>query len=290
MSGYVKGLPNETSVRIGNNIKFLRKLKNANQSQVGSVLGIGFRSISFFETGRRLPSQDQLKKLSAYFDVSKEKIENEVITSENEIYISEKTGISLEKFVDKLLVDLQFPSEYKNDKFEETFELLNNLSLEDISLCRLAAFRNRFYKSFLTSGMISDAAYTLFILCCECCYYIGVPLNSDLSIKNVIKLCDSVSDSMINSKKRFVINTKDMYNECLLVLRNNSITRDLFEFFLSLKYCIGMTEEADSDKRLISSIGLYMLFDFANLGNKHCESFLEILHYASKGVENFFEY
>ena len=57
----------------GDFMKGLRQIrisKNLNQQKVAMDLNISREALSHYETGRREPSLDMLKKLSAYFNVS----------------------------------------------------------------------------------------------------------------------------------------------------------------------------------------------------------------------------
>lgn len=51
-------------------IKLLREEHSLNQSQLAEKLGIAVSSISQYETGDRMPSDDVKIKLANYFDVS----------------------------------------------------------------------------------------------------------------------------------------------------------------------------------------------------------------------------
>ena len=51
-------------------LKIIRKQRNLNQLKVAMDLNISREALSHYETGRREPSLDMLKKLSEYFNVS----------------------------------------------------------------------------------------------------------------------------------------------------------------------------------------------------------------------------
>ena len=51
-------------------LKNIRKQRNLNQQKVAMDLNISREALSHYETGRREPSLDMLKKLSEYFNVS----------------------------------------------------------------------------------------------------------------------------------------------------------------------------------------------------------------------------
>ena len=51
-------------------LRQIRIAKNLNQQKVAMDLSISREALSHYETGRREPSLDMLKKLSEYFNVS----------------------------------------------------------------------------------------------------------------------------------------------------------------------------------------------------------------------------
>ena len=51
-------------------LKKIRTMRNLNQQKVAMDLNISREALSHYETGRREPSLDMLRKLSAYFNVS----------------------------------------------------------------------------------------------------------------------------------------------------------------------------------------------------------------------------
>ena len=52
------------------NLKRIRLEKNLTMKQLGEALGLAESTISLYESGKRQPDQDTLRKLSSYFDVS----------------------------------------------------------------------------------------------------------------------------------------------------------------------------------------------------------------------------
>ncbi|MBR2801197.1 MAG: helix-turn-helix transcriptional regulator [Erysipelotrichaceae bacterium] len=78
---------------VGEKIKELRHRKGINQEQLGRDIGFDRTVISKWETGKKLPSEEQLVILEKYFDVSAEYFAED----NSEIKTSKKSaGISAE--------------------------------------------------------------------------------------------------------------------------------------------------------------------------------------------------
>ena len=55
---------------IASRIKQLRIDRQISQKELSDILEIGFSNISMYESGHRIPNNDNLKKLAIYFDCS----------------------------------------------------------------------------------------------------------------------------------------------------------------------------------------------------------------------------
>ena len=295
MAGYVKGLPNEKSIRIGKNIKMLRKLKGFTQKDIGKFLNLSDGAISLYEVGKRIPIKTYLVELSKFFCVTVEMIENEIITRES---LRELMSISWDCFsniFDKSYIRLQSPAALKNDDFVRASELFDNAWISgDYSISILKTIRNRFYKAFKESNIVAAAANTLMMLYFEF-NITGIPIPKLVEIANeTIKPSELVvyakenREKIIKARNAFVSQTEEIYDECLLALRTNPSTREVSEFYMALRYQAGMV--VSDDDELLESIvasGLYMLWEFSKLENRYCERFLKTICDESKSVEKF---
>lgn len=74
---------------LGNRIKFLREQKDINQSEFAKILGIANSTLSQYETGQRIPSDEIKLKIANYFKVTIDYLlgnssESTTIESENQ--------------------------------------------------------------------------------------------------------------------------------------------------------------------------------------------------------------
>lgn len=54
----------------GTRLRFLRKQKKMTQAKLAKYLSLGESTISFYESGKRTPDFELLRKIAAYFNVS----------------------------------------------------------------------------------------------------------------------------------------------------------------------------------------------------------------------------
>lgn len=68
-------------MQIGHNIKNLRKAAGLTQKQLGEKLGISFQSIAQWETGKRIPKIETLRKIAAALNCDISEIDESFINS-----------------------------------------------------------------------------------------------------------------------------------------------------------------------------------------------------------------
>ena len=295
MAGFVKGLPNERSIRIGKNIKTLREIKGLTQADLGAVLNLSDKSISLYEVGKRIPNKSYLKALAVKFDVTVEMLENDVITRES---LHDSTAISWECFDDifnKSFIRLQSKAALKNEDFIRATEFFERLwNSNDYSINMLKACRNRYYKAFKEANIVAAAANTLMMLYFEFSIT-GVPeaqidglSNNTISQREFADYIKENKDKYKSARNNFVLQTEDIYDECLLALRNSADTKEVSEFYMALRYQIGMVENDDEEVYAAAILsGFYMFWEYTKLGNKYCERFFNTIIDEFESVESF---
>ena len=55
---------------LGQNIRLLREAKGLNQTELGKVLSVSFRTISAWELGEHAPDIDRIVDIAKFFDVT----------------------------------------------------------------------------------------------------------------------------------------------------------------------------------------------------------------------------
>ena len=98
-------------VKIGKFIAKLRKDKNMTQEQLGEKLGVSFKTISKWETGRGLPELATLKPLSDILGITI-----------NELLSGEK--IEKEKYIDKVEENMVNTIDYSRKKIIKSYKII----------------------------------------------------------------------------------------------------------------------------------------------------------------------
>lgn len=293
MAGFIKGFPNEKSILIGNNIKVLREIrkkdgKKRTQKELGDYLGISSKTVSSFERGER-DVNFYLSQIAKFFDVTVEILKEEKITSHT---IQSLTSISWDFARDlsnRSYIRFTSPAALKNKDFVKANDWFTDiLSCDFRSLPKIRACRNCYYKAFKEANILAGAANTITLLHLE---YIMLDFPDKFLIdaaRDTLDLCEVISWSKESSKllsatkKRFLDETEEIYDECLLALKENDSTASAAEFYLAFKYFTVMVEyESPEHAEAIKMMGLYLFYEYSKLKNQYCERYIECL------VENF---
>ena len=284
MAGLVKCLPNKESIRLGENIRFLRKQSGHSQKELGDILHVSDKCISHFERGIRRPSEEYLRAIASHYGVSVEMLLMEQITAKT---LSDATDIVTHEYVTKAFhkVHIRFhnANATQNINFQRATELhLRYLSGdEDFMDTMLTSCRDRYYRSFKESNVLAGAANTLMLLIVE---YTNLGITEeDLDTIQLDKMTEkelycwtiNIQKKYAKERKAFLESTEDMYDECLMALRNNSSTLSIAEYFLGLRYIFNMVDNPlDYEDNM--KIGSVLLLEFSNLGNKYAERYLTL--------------
>ena len=286
MAGYVVGLPNEKSLRIGKNIEFLRK-RNNNETQFSLARAIGksHQYISTVENGKRHVLKEDLAKIARYYDVTVELVENEVLTEEKIRKLNTIKFDDSSQSLNFLFMTWKTPQPTQDEDFNRGLELWNKF-LQDggIHPYMLRPCRERFYNSYKNGNILAGAANTLRLLVLEYTFmgvrkeYLEKENLTEQDQTNLFVEMVSSRKLMSDKKKKFIEDTTDMFDECLKALRNSRNTLDIYELFFALRLYFQM-EVCDDEEfgESITITGFNLLWKFSELGNKYCKSYLEYI-------------
>lgn len=99
---------------LGDRIRELRNKKDITLKELGNILKVGESTVSMYETNKRSPDYETLKKIADYFSVSTDYLLCRVDDPDVKIVSKEELPAELSKYVDYI-------------------EILKDYSIEDIS-------------------------------------------------------------------------------------------------------------------------------------------------------------
>ena len=97
-------------------------------------------------------------------------------------------------------------------------------------------------------------------------------LSKKLSFKDYMKLRDTEDISTAEKKAGFITAVDDILNEALKILKSEQEWSDLADYYLALRYMVGMVD-TELSTEMNSAVGMQMMLSFMAMGNSHAFTF-----------------
>lgn len=274
--------------QLGKNIKKLRKKYNETQEELSAALGIAHNTLSYYENGRSLPDIEMIKMIAHHYRITVE-----------ELTKCECSDMNLSKFsLDKeqivYILEIIFP-------IFSSVDALNDENFKkgyDYSLRLLASYRkgdtlmnrminkclNFYIESWEKSKTIESVANILSLLSLICFsisdeYHINMSqtmLNDsacgELSSKKYL-LRSPINFNEFKSvqelkkaKKEFACENEEAIMECIQTLKADLKWSELGDYYLAMRYLIGMVD-TEFDEALNNVIGNELMLSLIQLKN-----------------------
>ena len=100
-------------------------------------------------------------------------------------------------------------------------------------------------------------------------------LSKKLSIKDCMALKDTEDVSIKEKKADFISDFDEIIIEALKALKSEQEWSDLADYYLALRYMVGMVD-TELSIEMNSAVGMQMMLSFITLGNSHAFTFCKI--------------
>lgn len=284
MAGIVNGLPNEESIRLGDNIRLLREYEKESREQLGLAINLSGSMIAQIENGTRNANKSVLYSIAKHYKVSLSSLKNEVITFK----MLEEKDDCFDTQVTNDIVFLLIPffenqSSGESKYFDNAIEELKYATKSDGTLIghRVESIRNNFYKAYKDDNIIEAAQNTIFMILCE---YGSIGGSTDMITKytsgTITKMemdiaGDAIYESLSSAQKEYILKYEDLYSECLKALKNNEHYKDLAEFDLAIRYYFSFVSNDELPEKNLN-FGMMLVWDLANcFDNKYAKALID---------------
>ena len=272
--------------QLGRNIQHLRIIHNETLDELGSIIHCAKSTVKGYENGSRKPDLQTLQLLSAHY--------NKLV---DELLYTDLTGLEI------MSIDLNSPAHttellrvilplysseeaMKNPNFKNGYDLSQRLleafsNAEVLSGSVIARIFEAFVKATDESESpeaVANLVWSVFV----CWSHIADTnklltlqnklLSKKLSIKDYMSLKDTEDSSIIEKKAGFVSYIDDTITEALKALKSKQEWSDLADYYLALRYVVGMVD-TDLTTEMNSAVGMQMMLSFRTLGNSYAFTF-----------------
>ena len=285
----------KTTSKLGKNIKDLRKAHNETQAELGEAIGVEHNTISTYESGRSQPDLDLLKKIAARYGYP---IDQLIRADFSSLDFSD-VNFSWENMI-TFMFEIMFPiacsdTALKDPYFEQGYEYTRKI-INDMQTGEGEVKRNVFEmaideysKSVDESGTMESAANILWLIYV---LFSLIQVQDEHSIRMGRKIkrgevtgTDFIKDYMFKhesttnkeseaNKKLFARDMNECISECMGMLKSSSEYANLADYYLALKYIIGMVD-TDYGQDTNKIIGMEMMLSFLSLGNPYAFDYVD---------------
>lgn len=272
--------------QLGRNIQHLRIIHNETLDELGSIIHCAKSTVKGYENGSRKPDLQTLQLLSAHYNKLVDELLYTDLTGLEIISIDLNSPAHTTELLRVILPLYSSEEAMKNPNFKNGYDLSQRLleafsNAEVLSGSVIARIFEAFVKATDESESpeaVANLVWSVFV----CWSHIADTnklltlqnklLSKKLSIKDHMSLKDTEDSSIIEKKAGFVSYIDDTITEALKALKSKQEWSDLADYYLALRYVVGMVD-TDLTTEMNSAVGMQMMLSFRTLGNSYAFTF-----------------
>ena len=294
----------EANIRLGNNIKVLRKVWGERQEDLAYAIGLTCESsnnsrLSNYEHGIRYPDPEIITKIAKHYRITEQELMYRDLTVSGILSLTkEPSKESIQQSLEVLFPLTVTDDALKNKNFSKAYEIQkelykcfvekNDFNENNYDVCC------ELYKKAFEEGILEAAANHLsLVILLGCSLYILTPeLCGNIEYLDV-KICNLKDLVRYGFLPSFTDNTEDEYkeiddvrndyvccnNKIILTyinkLKYSKVYQSLGDYFLALRQMLGLVNNSLTLENNYT-IGYEMLRAFSSIGNKYARNFFEI--------------
>lgn len=273
--------------KIAKNIRDIRKAHGETQSDLASAINVSETAVGNYETGARQPDMQTIQAIAEHYGFPVDRLLNEDF-SQMDFKLSTLTwekamDVMAVQFpiicTDKAMQDPNFAEGYRRTQeiwskvkegqagimrsfIESAFQKYEDAIIDNNELVEAVA--NTLWLTFLVYALMPDEHS---VKMGEAVLF-GKSLKKDFVKNYVLKDANPISKENAENKRAYVADSQETVIALIHILKESDEYADLADYYMALRYVIGMVANDYSDD-LNKTIGMEMLLSFAELGNKY---------------------
>lgn len=273
--------------KIAKNIRDIRKAHGETQSDLAEAINVSEKAVGNYETGIRQPDMQTIQTIAEHYGFPVDRLLNEDF-SQMDFKLSTLTwekamDVMAVQFpiicTDKAMQDPNFAEGYRRTQeiwsnvkegqagimrsfIESAFQKYEDAIIDNNELVEAVA--NTLWLTFLVYALMPDEHS---VKMGEAVLF-GKSLKKDFVKSYVLKDANPISKENAENKRAYVADSQETVIALIRILKESDEYADLADYYMALRYVIGMVANDYSDD-LNKTIGMEMLLSFAELGNRH---------------------
>lgn len=273
--------------QLGNNIKHLRQLYSETLEELGIVLYCAKSTVKGYENGSRKPDLQTLKAIASHYNIMIDELLYSDLTKLENFNLDLNSLSEMSNFYNQMFPLYYSANAMKNINFKKGYEMSQKLikgfakgeilpgnMIVSIFMSYLnavedevpEAFANLIWSIFIWWTQIFDINQGIALQ--------DKLLSKKLTIKDFTKFRENESLEIKKKREGFIADVEEIMIGVLKELKKEIQWSEVADYYLALRYIIGMVDTGLSNE-VNSAIGNHMMLSFAILGNKLAFRFLK---------------
>lgn len=266
--------------QLGRNIQHLRYINNERLDDLGHVLNCAKSTVKGYENGSREPDLEKLQQLAAHYNKTVDELLKADLTGLGKISVDFNSAEYITELLKIMLPLFSSRNAMQNLNFRKGYDLSQKLlnacsNAESVSPNMLV----RTFEAFASASeesetpeALADLMWCIFILWSQI-YDMNNSLSlqnkllsKKLSLKELMSLRDTTDASTKEERANFIADFDEPINKVLKILKSDLNWSDLADYYLALRYIVGMVD-TDLSTEMNTAIGIEMMLSFMKMGN-----------------------
>jgi len=277
--------------QLGRNIKHLREMHAETLEELGEAIHCAKSTVAGYERGVRKPDLQTLQTIGAHYNKTTDELLNSDLTDLGDLTLDLNSLSGMIQLIRIILPLYSSDEAMKNDNFRKGYELSQSM-LESFSRAETLSGNVivRIFESFLNAAdesespeSVANLMWSIFIWWTQMydteqmLSLQNKMLSKKLTFKDYMKLRDTESTAIKEKRVSFVSDFNEIITATLKALKSEQEWSDLADYYLALRYVVGMVD-TDLSYEMNSAVGMQMMLSFMTLGNdiafKFCDTCL----------------
>ena len=277
--------------QLGRNIKHLREMHSETLDELGAVIHCAKSTVKGYENGSRKPDLQTLQVIGMHYNKTVDELMNTDLTDLGDLTLDLNSLSGIIQLI-KIIVPLyRSDKAMENDNFRKGYELAQRL-LDGFSKAEVmsGSIIVRIFESFLTAAdesespeSVANLMWSIFIWWTQMydpdqmLSLHNKILSKKLTFKDYMRLRDTEDAKTKEKRTSFIKDFDKIINVSLRALKSEQEWSDLADYYLALRYVVGMVDTGLTYE-MNSAVGMQMMLSFLTLGNdlafKFCDTCL----------------
>ena len=277
--------------QLGRNIKHLREMHAETLDELGAVIHCAKSTVKGYENGSRKPDLQTLQAIGMHYNKTVDELMNTDLTDLGDLTLDLNSLSGMIQLINVIVPLYRSDKAMENDNFRKGYELAQRL-LDGFSKAEVMSGNIivRIFESFITAAeesespeSVANLMWSIFIWWTQMydpdqmLSLQNKMLSKKLTFKDYMKLRDTEDVKTKEKRASFIKDFDEIINVTLRALKSEQEWSDLADYYLALRYVVGMVD-TELTYEMNSAVGMQMMLSFMTLGNdlafKFCDTCL----------------